>query len=92
MSWVPVPLKFYSACERRREHKAWGASPRNVGLVSIRACECGRQQSETVAVNGILSRPFYGLAINIPRLPGADAPGFMLLPASQAKTHLSRYR
>ena len=62
-----------------RQHKAWGASPRDVKRIKFGARETGDSRTFKHC------RPLRGLAIEFYWDPGACAPGFMLTPASQAK-------
>ena len=63
----------------RQEHKAWGVSPRVLVHLNRQARVSGRKHFVVSAVARCQrALIFYSL------YPGAYAPGFMLLPASQA--------
>ena len=68
---------LFLSLRSRRKHKAWGASPR-IFMQQVSSPRSGRQRW----------RPFHGLKYFSFYDPGAHAPGFMLTPASQAKSLL----
>jgi hypothetical protein len=72
---------LFLSLRSRREHKAWGVSPREA-VVLVGARVSGRQTREqrlSAVVTG---------CNRFDKVPGARAPGFMLTPASQARTSI----
>ncbi len=72
-----------SSLRSRREHKAWGVSPR----VQVQSDSKPATAGESVN----LCRPFHGLTLIKFVLPGAYAPGFMLARASHARDRVDLY-
>jgi len=70
------------ACEAGDKHKAWGVSP---GNDLWRATAKATVKLKTLIAKPMSLSPACAGSISFrPLVPGADAPGFMLLPASQA--------
>src|SRR4029450_3068884 len=72
---------LFLSLRSRREHKAWGVSPRKLWFSS----KSPRKRAKDSRNKGAVAR-WHGLRALIRKCPGAYAPGFTLMPASQAMT------
>ena len=81
--WTHTPngRKSDFSLRSRRKHNAWGVSPRSVVFKS--------EPAERAKYQRILRLPPVSRADETGRIfPGADAPGFRLTPALQAKREI----
>ncbi len=85
-----VARKVGSKPAKRRKHIAWGASPRMRIKLNLRAHEVGGRSLGRKSLNFHVDSVarIRGLENLLCSTPGACAPGFMLAPASRAKTTL----
>jgi hypothetical protein len=79
--WLCTKSRHYEclSLRSRRKHKAWGRQPQDNATQRF-------EPVKRATALGFRFRPLSRAGDSKPFSPGADAPGFMLSPASQAKT------